>query len=141
MATLIRSVRNELSSSLTLHIPGANPTQAVTLAPSVTVDLLTKMSADELEVLQPELSGMVARGSITSQATISDTTLFAVDSAALTAAQKQSTIATADSAVTAEVDATDLATAITLVNDLKAKYNAAVTLINALKAKVNAMNA
>ena len=48
---------------------------------------------------------------------------------------------TADSAATAVANATDLATALTLVNDLKAKYNAAVTLINELKTKTVAAKA
>ncbi len=44
---------------------------------------------------------------------------------------------TADAAVTAAADGTDLASTETLANDLKAKYNAAVTLINELKGIVN----
>jgi len=45
-----------------------------------------------------------------------------------------------DAATSSVADATDLATAIALVNDLKAKYNAACTLINDLKTKHNALS-
>lgn len=48
---------------------------------------------------------------------------------------------TANSAVTAVVNATDLASALTLVNDIKAKYNAAVALINELKTNMVAARA
>lgn len=56
------------------------------------------------------------------------------------AAIKIAEVATADAAVTAVADATDLPTALTLVNDLKAKYNAAVALINALKSAANTVD-
>ena len=52
-------------------------------------------------------------------------------------ARNTATIATANSAVTAVADATDLAEVLTLANDIKAKYNAAVVLINEMKTSLN----
>lgn len=42
-----------------------------------------------------------------------------------------------DLVVVSTVDATDLATALTLVNDIKAKYNLNVAIVNDIKAKYN----
>ena len=57
-----------------------------------------------------------------------------------TKADKDSVPVVADAVGTAVADASDLATAEALVNDLKAKYNATVALVNELKLIVNNMN-
>lgn len=75
MATLIRSVRNETSSPITIRVPGINPSGPVVLQPNVIVDMLTLVSEDELEALQPVLASLVAGGDATTQATIEDTVL------------------------------------------------------------------
>lgn len=154
MATLIRSVRNELTNDITLRLPGYDANNVVTLAPSVIVDLMDRLSIDQLKSMQELLSGMVTRGSISSQATIDSEDIGLDDIASVGTvedkADKTTAIVIANSAVTAVANAAtqtalyvdaDVQTIADLANDLKAKYNAMVALVNDLKVKVNAMNA
>jgi len=55
-------------------------------------------------------------------------------------AAKSTAVAAIDPVAATSVDASDLATAITLVNELKTNYNSMVTLVLELKNKLNAMN-
>ena len=73
--TLIRKVKNELAVDITISVPGNDPYEVVVLQPSVTVDLLTLLSQDELETLQTALRGLVDRGSVSIQGTIASPAL------------------------------------------------------------------
>jgi len=75
LATLIRSVKNETSTTISIRVPGINPSGPVEIAASATLDLLTVVSEDELEALQDLLAGMVSRGSLSTTATIESTNL------------------------------------------------------------------
>ena len=119
MATLIRKVRNETASTITLKVSGDNPNELVVLAPSVIVDLLATVSQDELEIMQAELAGLVSRGSLSNQGTI--------DTANLVAPKSQSAIVLVDAPVAA-------------VAYTQSDIQTMVALLNALKATVNAMN-
>jgi len=77
MATLIRTVRNETSSDIIIKIPGINPNNPLILAPSVNVDLFSRISADELEALQSILTKLVVSGSITVIDSIEETQIHA----------------------------------------------------------------
>ncbi len=77
MATLIRIVRNETPKDMIIKIPGINPNNPLTLTPSVDVDLFGKISADELEALQPMLGKLETNGSITVINTIEETQIHA----------------------------------------------------------------
>jgi hypothetical protein len=67
MSTLIRSVRNETSNTLTIRVPGFNPENPIVLAPSVIVDLMNLLDLDQLESLQKELQGLIDRGALSLQ--------------------------------------------------------------------------
>lgn len=137
MATIIRSITNASSTqALVIRVPGNDPNKVINLAASGTQDLLDLVSLETLQILQPTLAIMVANGSITSAATVDETTVQRADTPV-----KAATVSVTNAAVTAVADASDATTAAALANDLKAKYNAAVALINDLKTKINAMNA
>lgn len=112
MVILIRKVQNETTEAFSLEIPGTNPNSPVALAPSVTVDLLTLLSVDELETIQGQISGLISRGSLSSQGT-SDTS-----------ARVQPQIVLADApAAAVSYTQVDIQAMVALLNDLKAKVN------------------
>jgi hypothetical protein len=78
MATLIRSIRNESTSTLVLRVPGFDATSSISIAPSATVDLLPLVTLDEFQSLQAQLASMVAAGAISTQATVSSSTLVGI---------------------------------------------------------------
>lgn len=143
---VIRTVTNTSSTaSISLFIPGNDDSHpSVTIAPSATLDLLTVMTDDELFDIQDQLSGLIARGSLSQVATV-DLTTINVPSTFV----QQPAVVAASAVTEAVVDAAtqsgsyvqaDVQSIATLVNDLKAKYNAMVTLTNELKTKLNATN-
>lgn len=91
-----------------------------------------------LKIGKRDAAGLSAGHANKSQA--SDAAIFGAIRDEMTS-RNTATIATANSAVTAVADATDLAEVLTLANDLKAKYNAAVTLINEFKTALNVASA
>jgi hypothetical protein len=142
---VIRTVTNTLSETISLFIPGNNAKHAaVTIAPSATLDLLTVMTDDELASIQPELSGLITRGSLSQVATVDLSTLsipsaFVAQPAVVAAAAIAE--ATTDASIqTGSYVQADVQSIATLVNALKADYNTMVTLVNELRTKLNATN-
>jgi hypothetical protein len=77
MSNLIRSLTNSSSSkSLVLQVPGYDPLNPVSIAPSATLDLLSVMSSETLHAMQGELSALVSDGSATAAAFISSTNIW-----------------------------------------------------------------
>jgi hypothetical protein len=77
MATLIRSIHNTSSTNtITLGIPGFDPTESLVVAPSTTVDLLSVMTADALHAMQSQLASLVAAGEVTTVLTIDSSVLY-----------------------------------------------------------------
>lgn len=70
MSLIHRVVTNATARILTLRVPGINPSNPVVFSPSQKIDLLTKVSEDELEAMEAVLNALVASGTLTSQATI-----------------------------------------------------------------------
>ena len=70
MTLITRSIHNtSASSSITLMVPGFDPTATLVVAPSATVDLTTVMTADALHAMQAQLASLVATGEISVTAT------------------------------------------------------------------------
>lgn len=76
MPIITRTVHNASSVTLNLFVPGYDTIKpTLTLAPSVTLDLFTVLTADELETIQNQLNAFVASGSMTIISTV-DTATF-----------------------------------------------------------------
>lgn len=75
MAVIIKSVKNLLTGTIILSVPGINPDKVVTLPYNVTVNLLSVLDLNELETMQGELSGLVSRGTLASMATVDTDTV------------------------------------------------------------------
>lgn len=65
MTAIIRSIKNVSGVTLTLQVPGYDPTNPVTIANNATLDLLTIITSEALHAMQLQLSGLVSDGSIT----------------------------------------------------------------------------
>jgi hypothetical protein len=77
MTNLIRSVTNtSATKTLPLFVPGYDPENPVSVAPSATLDLLSVMSDETLHAMQGQLAQLVSDGSITVAAFISSTSLW-----------------------------------------------------------------
>lgn len=77
MSNLIRSLTNSSSTTaLPLFVPGYDPLNPVSIAPSATLDLLSVMSSETLHAMQGELNQLVADGKATVAAFISSANLW-----------------------------------------------------------------
>ena len=76
MSIITKSVTNLLTYSITLPIPGYDANHPPVVVPaSSTLDLLTVLTEDELEAIQPTLALLVRDNSLSVAATV-DTTMF-----------------------------------------------------------------
>jgi hypothetical protein len=77
MVLIARTITNASSTeSLPLLVPGYDPENPVTLAPSATLDLLTVVSGETLHAMKDELSALVAANAIIVVASIDSSALF-----------------------------------------------------------------
>lgn len=70
MSILINSIKNELSTTLQLFVPGFNPNKQATILPGATVNLLDILSVETIETMQPHLVKLIASGAISTQTTV-----------------------------------------------------------------------
>ena len=77
MVLIARTITNASSTeSLPLLVPGYDPENPVTLAPSATLDLLTVVSGETLHAMKDELATVAADHAITVVASIDSSALF-----------------------------------------------------------------
>jgi len=77
MVLITRSITNTSSSkSLPLFVPGYDPENPVTIAPSATLDLLSVMSGETLHAMQGELAKLISDGAATLAASMDSSNLW-----------------------------------------------------------------
>lgn len=125
MALIPRKVKNLRSAQMEIRVPGDDPNKLIVLPSNVVVDLLSQVSVDDLLVMQKQLQSIVDSGAVQLVESMdSNDAHSSVDPVDLVKAIEGMHKCKAERrSLVGLKDATDLQSALALVNELKRIVN------------------